>query len=46
MICVRSWSIARARGYIDPTGPFGLFDHLARILHHLLGDPDEFAVFG
>ena len=26
--------------------PFGLFDHLARILHYLPGDPQQFAVLG
>jgi hypothetical protein len=34
----------QARGYIDPRGPFGFFDHLARILRYLPGDADEFAV--
>jgi hypothetical protein len=36
----------QARNCIDPTGSLRLFDHVARILHYLPGDPDEFAVLG
>jgi len=35
-----------ARDHIDPLNAFGLFDHLACILHYLPGDPQQFAVLG
>ena len=36
----------QARDHIDPTDAFGLFDRLARVLHYLPGDPQQFAVLG
>ena len=45
----RGWSVSAIAAELNHSGPpnaLGLFDHLARILHDLPGDPQQFAVFG